>query len=78
MSTRKPERRSGACKQQKGRAAFDLRAVPAPSHLLEQQKSDKSIAGEPAPLLDPKLKEAFRTSFNKLYRVIHEKSYNHV
>ena len=45
---KRSERWSGACKQQKGRAAFDLRDVPAPSHLLEQQKSDKSIAGEPA------------------------------
>src|SRR5208282_4201183 len=31
-----------ACKQQKGRAVFDQKAVPAPSFLLEQQKSEKS------------------------------------
>jgi hypothetical protein len=33
-----------------GRAAFHKKAVPAPSLLLEQKKSDKSIARKPPAL----------------------------
>ena len=46
-ATRAP---TGACKQQKGRAVFATKAVPAPSPLLEQQQSEKSI-----PVLPPLL-----------------------
>jgi hypothetical protein len=49
-----------------------------PSLLLVQQKSDKSIAGEPAAFPPAGAQGRFETTSTELYTVIPENSYNRV